>query len=95
MSQTDNTFKRSDIKYLTSDRINLEDWNDNHILCWIVDTEKNSFEIRRFLVDYFLWRHRRPYTPIHLYGNITIRGEAKIKRDMDFWISIFGERKLL
>jgi len=81
-------FKRSDIKHLTSDSINLDDWNDNHILCWILDTQKNSLEIRRFLVEYFLWRHRSPYMPIHLYGNITIRGKAEIKREMDFWIRI-------
>jgi hypothetical protein len=80
---------------LTSDRINLEDWNDNHILSWIVDTQKNSFEIRRFLVEYFLWKHRRPYTPIHLYRNITIKGKAGIKEQMDFWVRIFRERKLL
>jgi hypothetical protein len=74
--------------------IDLDDWNDNHILCWILDTEKNDIIIRRFLVDYWLWRHRN-YSTIRLYGGIVIRGENQVKNDLDFWKNIFVERWLL
>lgn len=86
--------KRNDIKYLTSNRISLDDWNDNHILAWILDTEKNDFRLRKFLVSYFLWRHRNSRIPIHLYGGIDIVSREKIKKEMKFWVGLFKERNL-
>jgi hypothetical protein len=87
--------KRLDIKYLTSDRTNLDDWNDDHILSWILETSKNGFAVRKFLVDNWIWRHRNFYTPIHLYGNRNIVDVKKIKEELDFWNCLFFERGLL
>jgi hypothetical protein len=76
----------------------LFNWKESKLLNWILDS-RNSLTLRRFIVDFWLWKHRnrkQNYSVIYNKGKLNEHTVVCNNSDsLDFWLPIFKERKLM
>jgi hypothetical protein len=93
------TFEEKLERLTRPQKVNLSNWKESRLLDWILDSEKNDLLIRKFILEFWLWKHRnrkKNYSVTYSKGK---KGEHTVicnnGEDLDFWLPIFKERGLL